>query len=69
MSDKLDEKKEEIEEKAEKAEKVATGLGVLLSKAIGSIPIIRGFQEAMISRGGKNAAKEIQAKRKHGPHK
>lgn len=69
MSDKLDEKKEELEEKAEKVEKVATGLGVLLSKAIGSIPIIRSFQKAAIDAGGTNAAKEIQAKRKHGPHK
>ena len=69
MSKKEEIDKEELEDKAEQVTKVATGLGVLLSKAIGKIPLIRGFQEAMISRGGKNAAKEIQAKRKHGPHK
>lgn len=66
---KKEEIKEELEDKAEHVEKVATGLGVLLSKAIGSIPIIRGFQKAAIDAGGKNAAKEIQEKRKHGPHK
>tara|TARA_B100001250_G_scaffold156279_1_gene134370 strand:- start:4376 stop:4576 length:201 start_codon:yes stop_codon:yes gene_type:complete len=63
-------KKEEIKEEAgEKVEKVATGLGVLLSKALGSIPIIRGFQKAAIDAGGKNTSAEIAEKKPHHPHK
>ena len=53
-------KKEDIEEKSEKVEKVATGLGVLLSKAIGSIPIIRGFQKALSTLAEKTQPKRFK---------
>ena len=64
---KKDEIKDEVKE--EVVEKVATGIGVTISKAIGSIPVIRGFQEAMIKLGGRNTSAEIRKKKRKGPHK
>ena len=64
-------KKEEIKDeiKEEAVEKVATGIGVAFSKALGKIPVIRSFQETMIKLGGKNTSAEIRKKKPHGPHK
>ena len=67
MDKKID--KEELEDKAEAVEKAATGIGVAVSKLIGKIPFISAFQNAAIAAGGKNASKEIQEKRRKGPHK
>ena len=64
-------KKEEIKDelKEEAVEKVATGIGVTVSKAIGSIPLVSAFQNAMIKLGGKNTSAEIRKKKRKGPHK
>ena len=64
---KKDEIKTEIKEEA--VEKVATGIGVAISKAIGSIPLVSAFQNAMIKLGGRNSSAEIRKKKPHGPHK
>ena len=63
-------KKEEVEEEVEeKIEEVATGIGVRISTALGGIPFVAAFQNAMIKLGGKNTSAEIRKKKPHGPHK
>lgn len=62
-------KKTEDPIEADKVEAAATGVGVAISKALGKIPFVASFQNAMIGLGGKNASKDIQAKRRKGPRK